>query len=83
MYETAKSLEIVEVEVYGCFIFFSYLLLHKTLILRNKVLKKNLSFGSYISVIFKLNLSSNTFFLAIYSFVLNPFTSIISLVLSL
>ena len=31
-----------------------------------------------ISVIFKLNLSSKTFFLAIYSFVLNPFTSIIS-----
>ena len=40
MYETAKSLEIVEVEVYGCFIFFSYLLLHKTLILRNNALKK-------------------------------------------
>ena len=34
MYETAKSLEIVEVEVYGCFIFFSYLLLHKTLIIK-------------------------------------------------
>ena len=37
----------------------------------------------YISVIFKLNLSSNTFFFAIYSFVLKPFTSIISFVLSL
>ena len=38
MYETAKSLELVEVEVYGCSIFFSYLILRKTLILRNVVL---------------------------------------------
>ena len=35
MYRTAKSLELVEVEVYGCFILCSYLFLHKTLILRN------------------------------------------------
>ena len=33
MYETAKSLELVEVELYGCFILCSYLLLHKTLII--------------------------------------------------
>ena len=33
MYETAKSLEIVEVEVYGCFILCPYLFLHKTLIM--------------------------------------------------
>ena len=32
MYKTAKSLELVEVEVYGCFILCSYLFLHKTLI---------------------------------------------------
>ena len=37
MYETAKSLELVEVEVYGCSIFFSYLILHKTLILCNVI----------------------------------------------
>ena len=35
MYETAKNLELVEVEAYGCCIFFSYLILHKTLILCN------------------------------------------------
>ena len=35
MYKTAKSLELVEVEVYGCFILCSYLFLHKTLILCN------------------------------------------------
>lgn len=35
MYETAKRLELVEVEVYGCFILFSYTLLRKTLILCN------------------------------------------------
>ena len=33
MYRTAKSLELVEVEVYGCFILCPYLFLHKTLIL--------------------------------------------------
>ena len=33
MYRTAKSLEIVEVEVYGCFIYWSYSFLHKTLIM--------------------------------------------------
>ena len=33
MYETAKRLELVEVEVYGCFILFSYTLLRKTLII--------------------------------------------------
>ena len=38
MYETAKNLELVEIEAYGCCIFFSYLILHKTLILRNVVL---------------------------------------------
>ena len=37
MYRTAKSLELVEVEVYGCFILCPYLLLHKTLILCNVV----------------------------------------------
>ena len=37
MYETAKSLEIVEVEVYGCYIYCSYLFLHKTLILCNVI----------------------------------------------
>ena len=37
MYETAKSLEIVEVEVYGCFILCPYLFLHKTLILCNVI----------------------------------------------
>ena len=43
-----------------------------------------LCFNFYdISVIFNLNLSSNTFFLAIYSFVLKPLTSIISCVPSL
>ena len=41
MYRTAKSLELVEVEVYGCFIYYSYLFLHKTLILRNVVFKLN------------------------------------------
>ena len=35
MYRTAKSLELVKVEVYGCFILCSYLFLHKTLILCN------------------------------------------------
>ena len=33
MHRTAKSLELVKVQVYGCFIFFSYLYLHKTLII--------------------------------------------------
>ena len=37
MYETAKNLELVEVEAYGCCIFFSYLILHKTLILCNVI----------------------------------------------
>ena len=32
MHRTAKSLELVEVEVYGCFTLCSYLFLHKTLI---------------------------------------------------
>ena len=32
MYRTAKSLELVEVEVYGCFILCPYLFLHKRLI---------------------------------------------------
>lgn len=41
MYRTAKSLELVEVEVYGCFILCPYLFLHKTLILRNVIFKKN------------------------------------------
>ena len=36
MHKTAKSLELVEAEVYGCFILCPYLLLHKTYILRNK-----------------------------------------------
>ena len=35
IYRTAKSLELVKVEVYGCFILCSYLYLHKTLILCN------------------------------------------------
>ena len=33
MYRTAKSLELVEVEVYGCSYSSSYLFLHKTLIM--------------------------------------------------
>ena len=33
MYRTAKSLELVEVEVYGCFILCSYLFLHKSFIM--------------------------------------------------
>ena len=33
MHRTAKSLELVEVEVYGCFILCPYLFLHKTLII--------------------------------------------------
>ena len=33
MHRTAKSLELVKVEVYGYSIFFSYLYLHKTLIM--------------------------------------------------
>ena len=41
MYRTAKSLELVEVEVYGCFILCPYLFLHKTLILRNVALTEN------------------------------------------
>ena len=41
MYETAKSLEIVEVEVYGCFILCPYLFLHKTLILCNVTYREN------------------------------------------
>ena len=41
MYRTAKSLELVEVEVYGCFIYYSYLFLHKTFILCNVVLTEN------------------------------------------
>ena len=40
MYRTAKSLELVEVEVYGCFILFPYSLLRKTLILCNKMFQK-------------------------------------------
>ena len=50
MYETAKSLEIVEVEVYGCFIFFSYLLLHKTLIIGRFYIKftKNIDYSTKI-----------------------------------
>ena len=36
MYRTAKSLELVEVEIYGCFILCSYLFLHKTLIIQTK-----------------------------------------------
>ena len=45
MYRTAKSLELVEVEVYSCFILYSYLFLHKTLImvgfLNSKIKKVN------------------------------------------
>ena len=41
MYRTAKSLEIVEVEVYGCFILCPYPFLHKTLVLCNVVLTEN------------------------------------------
>ena len=52
MYRTAKSLELVEVGVYGCFILCSYLSLHKTLILCNVVLKE-------ISAIFLLLLYSS------------------------
>lgn len=37
MYRTAKSLELVEVDVYGYFIFFSCLYLHKTLIMATKL----------------------------------------------
>ena len=37
MYRIAKSLEITEVEVYSYSIFFSYLSLHKTLILCNVI----------------------------------------------
>ena len=37
MHKTAKSLELVEVELYSCYIIFSYLFLHKTLILRNVI----------------------------------------------
>ena len=33
MHKTAKSLELVEAEVYGCFILCPYLFLHKTLIM--------------------------------------------------
>ena len=37
MYRTAKSLELVKVEVYGCSYSSSYLFLHKTLILCNVI----------------------------------------------
>ena len=33
MYRTAKSLEIVKVEVYGCYILCTYLIMRKTLIM--------------------------------------------------
>ena len=36
MHKTAKSLELVEAEVYGCFILCPYLFLHKTLIMATK-----------------------------------------------
>ena len=48
MYETAKSLELVEVEVYGCSIFFSYLYLHKTLILCNVLYSKKQALKYYL-----------------------------------
>ena len=37
MHRTAKRLELVEVEVYSCFILCPYLFLHKTLILCNVI----------------------------------------------
>ena len=52
MYETAKSLEIVEVEVYGCFILCPYLFLHKTLILCNVIYRffdRDIALFLYIS----------------------------------
>ena len=50
MYRTAKSLEIVEVEVYGCFILCSYLFLHKTLIIERFYIKftKNIDYSTKI-----------------------------------
>ena len=36
MHRTAKSLELVEVEVYGCFTLCSYLFLHKSFIIQTK-----------------------------------------------
>ena len=45
MHKTAKSLELVEVEVYGCYILCTYLIMRKTLImvgfLNSKIKKVN------------------------------------------
>ena len=54
MYRTAKSLELVEVEVYGCSYSSSYLFLHKTLILCNVIYL----FFKLFSTIYILPLSS-------------------------
>ena len=40
MYRTAKSLELVEVEVHSCFIHWSYSFLHKTLIVATSLFIK-------------------------------------------
>ena len=61
MYRTVKSLELVKVEVYGCYIIFSYLYLHKTLILCNVMCRqKYLSF--YIPLPYLLLFHLKNFF---------------------
>ena len=54
MHRTAKRLELVEVEVYSCFILCPYLFLHKTLILCNVIYL----FFKLFSTIYILPLSS-------------------------
>ena len=50
MHRTAKSLELVEVEVYGCFVYCSYLFLHKTLIIERFYIKltENIDYSTKI-----------------------------------
>ena len=48
MYRTVKSLELVKVEVYGCFILCPYLFLHKTLILCNVSYSKKQALKYYL-----------------------------------
>ena len=61
MHKTAKSLELVEAEVYGCFILCPYLFLHKTLILR-KVMRRQKYLSFYIPLPYLLLFHLKNFF---------------------
>lgn len=70
MYRTAKSLELVKVEVYDCYILCSYLLLRKTLILRNKI-------NNFLNI----NIPYHLFFVKIFTIISITYIQFIFIVL--